>query len=213
MMLAAGCSSLHTPMTPARLSAPILGLREAVAPLALSVVFAAASPAVAASSDNLRDALRFEGVYADRLHPLCERRITVDREPVLVTSSDTTYYTAHFSGTDVGPPGIGALVKIACDEDNIKQHQLREWSFDARISADGDRVDAGDNVHVGRWHASVVSEEGAADEWTGIRWKDSNRWFLVDEAEAVATTTAATAAAATTTTAATTTLASHSAEP
>jgi len=111
-------------------------------------------------------AFEYVGDYDDRLHPLCARHISVEGE-----QTPSGAFIAHFSGTDVGPPGIGAAVSIGCDEQNVLKYKLREWDFDARISADGTQVDAGDGVHVGQWH-----RPSSTDEWAGIRWKDGNRW-------------------------------------
>jgi len=124
-----------------------------------------------------RRAARFEGEYDDRLHPLCERRVSVDtRELKVGAVSGEKYYPAQFTMTDAGPPGIGALVYLACDEDNVKQYGLREWSFTARVSEDGESVSASDGIHVGRWH--VADENTPAENWQGIRWKDGNRWVI-----------------------------------
>ena len=124
---------------------------------------------------------RFEADYADALHPLCERHIRVER-----LEAPSGGWVAHFSGTDVGPPGIGQTVKIGCDEEAIKMYKLRDWAFDAKISDDGERIDAGDGVHVGAWRADQPAKDGGT--WSGIRWNDGNKWEveggpLVDLAE------------------------------
>ena len=115
---------------------------------------------------------RFEGEYADQLHPLCERRITVE-----ALDTKPRRYVAHFSGTDVGPRGIGPLVVIACDQANIDKYKLREWAFDGEIK--GDDISAGDGVHEGRWNQP---KKDSPNPWTGIRWADGNRWILKEEA-------------------------------
>ena len=73
----------------------------------------------------------------------------------------------------MGPVGIGPYVNITCDAENIKRYKLRTWEFDARISADGKTVDAGDGVHVGKWHSATEDQN-----WEGIRWLDGNRWLV-----------------------------------
>jgi hypothetical protein len=108
-------------------------------------VLLAALPPESAVSDLAK---RFDRSYADRLHPLCDRRIAVDATELLTGSkSSTTFFKAHISANDVGPPGIGATTKVACDDDSIERYGLREWSLMARISDDGERVDAGDGIH------------------------------------------------------------------
>lgn len=51
----------------------------------------------------------------------------------------------------------------------------RTTQFAAKVSADGESVDAGDNIHVGRWHPAGPPEQ--KDDWVGIKWKDGNRWI------------------------------------
>ena len=131
----------------------------------------------AVNSRSLANVKRFEGEYSDRLHPQCLRRITIEPE-IKVSSLDSRrkYWVAHFVGNDVGPPGIGPLVQISCSDENIEKYgPLRDWAFDAQISADGERVDARDDAHEGRFHKANPDEGG--EDWEGIRWKDGNRWF------------------------------------
>ena len=132
-------------------------------------------PAFAQRSLNQALARRFEANYADALHPLCERHISVDAQP-----RPSGEWTAHISGTDVGPQGIGQTVMIGCDDTNINRYQLREWSFDAKISADGERIDAGDRVHVGSWHSREQSNKDGTI-WSGIRWNDGNKWSVLSQ--------------------------------
>jgi len=82
---------------------------------------------------------RFNAIYEDDMHPGCGRRIVVEQ-----LRADE--YVAHFHMSDVGPPGIGNVVRLACDETTLGsgKESLRHWTFDARISADGERLDAGD---------------------------------------------------------------------
>ena len=82
----------------------------------------------------------------------------------------------HNAGTDVGPKGIGDKVFLACSPDNVEKYKLRTWAFDGEIV--GDRIDAGDGVHAGTWN---VNFKGAENPWTGIRWKDGNRWLKLEE--------------------------------
>ena len=117
-------------------------------------------------------ARNFEADYRDDLHPMCERHVRVERN-----SAPGGGWVAHFSGTDVGPPGIGPVVMIACDEENIEKYKLRNWEFDARISDDGVRVDAKDGIHAGQWNE--VQTDGDQPGWTGIRWDDGNKWVVV----------------------------------
>ncbi|EOD04530.1 hypothetical protein EMIHUDRAFT_453850 [Emiliania huxleyi CCMP1516] len=148
-------------------------------------------------------ATRFEGEYSDLLHPLCDRKIAVDTS-ALKQSGGGDYFLATFSGNDIGPPGVGNVVRASCDAESVSRYGLRDWSFEARISGDGEQarkraksegstrdiyhsvnaacrlpqVDAGDGVHVGRWHPRAADGEA----WEGIRWKDGNRWLLEQQA-------------------------------
>ena len=117
-------------------------------------------------------ARRFDADYSDILHPLCERHVRVDTSQATGDGG----WVAHFYGTDVGPPGIGQKVSISCAEDNIKRYTLRDWEFDAKISSDGQRIDAGDGVHVGQWREQTPSRDGTT--WSGIRWSDGNKWVV-----------------------------------
>ena len=112
-------------------------------------------------------AMRFQAEYSDQLHPMCERKISVEKLE--------KRYIAHFSGTDVGPKGIGDKVYLTCEPSNIDKYKLREWTFDGEIV--GDRISVGDGIHEGRWNP--YSKE-SPNPWAGIRWKDGNRWIVVD---------------------------------
>jgi hypothetical protein len=118
-------------------------------------------------------ARRFEADYEDVLHPMCERHIRVERDP-----APGGGWIAHYAGTDVGPEGIGQSVKVACNDETIKLYKLRTVQFDARISADGNSIDAGDGVHVGQFRTDQPSKEGGT--WSGIRWNDGNKWVVTD---------------------------------
>ena len=165
LLLAASVAALDAPRVPARAA-----LRRAVGSCVASASLAAG--ALGACAATPATVTRFEGEYADQLHPLCERRITVE-----ALDTKPRRYVAHFSGTDVGPRGIGPLVVIACDQANIDKYKLREWAFDGEIK--GDEISAGDGVHEGRWNQP---KKDSPNPWTGIRWADGNRWILKEEA-------------------------------
>ena len=165
LLLAALVAALDAPRVPARAA-----LRRAVGSCVASASLAAG--ALGACAATPATVTRFEGEYADQLHPLCERRITVE-----ALDTKPRRYVAHFSGTDVGPRGIGPLVVIACDQANIDKYKLREWAFDGEIK--GDEISAGDGVHEGRWNQP---KKDSPNPWTGIRWADGNRWILKEEA-------------------------------
>lgn len=169
------------------------GRRDAMSVIALlasTVIFAPAAHAVAPLPQRIlggqrsappqrilggqRSAMRFEADYEDAMHPSCERHIKVER------TAGPKGYVAHFSGTDVGPPGIGQVVKVGCTEQEVTQYKLRRWEFDARISSDGNSVDADDGIHVGQWRSLDRDE---TKPWEGIRWKDGNRWVVVDRSQ------------------------------
>lgn len=114
------------------------------------------------------------------MHPGCSRRIVVERRRC--PEAEGYEYIAHFSMTDVGPPGIGHVVKIACDEHTMGREQIRHWSFEARISPDGEHIDAGDGIHVGRFREANPDDEAP---WEGIRFRDGNRWVLLGRPEEV----------------------------
>lgn len=165
LLLAASVAALDAPRVPARAA-----LRRAVGSCVASASLAAG--AFGACAATPATVTRFEGEYADQLHPLCERRITVE-----ALDTKPRRYVAHLSGTDVGPRGIGPLVVIACDQANIDKYKLREWAFDGEIK--GDEISAGDGVHEGRWNQP---KKDSPNPWTGIRWADGNRWILKEEA-------------------------------
>ena len=104
-------------------------------------------------------ATRFEGEYSDLLHPLCDRKIAVDTS-ALKQSGGGDYFLATFSGNDIGPPGalplavlsvarcpryvlnigVGNVVRASCDAESVSRYGLRDWSFEARISRDGEQA-------------------------------------------------------------------------
>lgn len=153
-------------------SSPVLSKlqlrRSAARCLAGASLALGALPCLAAPAAT---AMRFQGSYADQLHPLCERKIEVEQ-----LDTKPRRYVAHFSGNDVGPKGIGPLVAIACDQENIDKYKLRTWAFDAEIN--GDKISAGDGIHEGQWN---INGKNAANPWTGIRWNDGNRWIRKDD--------------------------------
>jgi len=78
--------------------------------------------------------LRFQGTYDDLLHPSCVREIIVKPSTNIdAKGRKVKGYFATFRGTDVGPPGIGDKVIIACDEDSIKKYGLREFEFTGKV--------------------------------------------------------------------------------
>ena len=134
----------------------------------------------------------WQASYADQLHPGCERKISIEKNgdrviahfagsgPASLKLNDDDEASRrrrnHNAGTDVGPKGIGDKVFLACSPDNVEKYKLRTWAFDGEIV--GDRIDAGDGVHAGTWN---VNFKGAENPWTGIRWKDGNRWLKLEE--------------------------------
>ena len=134
----------------------------------------------------------FEGEYDDQLHPLCERRVTVRSVDIDPGSKKAgTRFVATFEGTDVGPAGIGDKVYLPCDEKAKSLYASRTFSFEAIISPDGEAVDAGDGIHVGRYKS-----ERRGDDFDGIRWQDGNRWVRRKEQPDEDAAAAAAAAAA-----------------
>jgi hypothetical protein len=126
-----------------------------------------ASPALAVPYE-----LRYQGTYDDLLHPLCVREIAV-KPTVSIDAKGRKKiksYAATFRGTDVGPPGIGDKITIACDEDSIKKYGLREFEFTGIV--EGTSIDAGDGIHEGDYNSV---KDG--DSFDGIRWRDGNRWL------------------------------------
>ena len=134
----------------------------------------------------------WQASYADQLHPGCERKISIEKNGDRVIAHFAGAGAASLklnnddeasrrrrnnnAGTDVGPKGIGDKVFLACSPDNVEKYKLRTWAFDGEIV--GDRIDAGDGVHAGTWN---VNFKGAENPWTGIRWKDGNRWLKLEE--------------------------------
>ena len=131
---------------------------------------------------------KFEGEYDDQLHPLCERKISVRVDN---PGTKERKYWATISGNDVGPVGIGDKVYLPCDEKAKSLYASRTFSFEAIISPDGEAVDAGDGIHVGRYKS-----ERRGDDFDGIRWQDGNRWVRRKEQPDEDAAAAAAAAAA-----------------
>ena len=175
-------------LAPGARRAPRLTASTPLRPLAATAVAAALALAQPASARPPSPSV-WQASYADQLHPGCERRISIEKNGDRVI--------AHFAGsgrrpsktmirrrrdvntdagTDVGPKGIGDKVFLACSPDNVEKYKLRTWAFDGEIV--GDRIDAGDGVHAGTWN---VNFKGAENPWTGIRWKDGNRWLKLEE--------------------------------
>lgn len=134
----------------------------------------AASPPVTRNARKLAD--RFNNDYDDALHPGCERRIKLDPIPSKASSNGEKNFIINFSGTDVGPDGLGPIVKLACTDETIEKYKLRSWSFEGRVNVAGSEIDAGDGIHVGKWHESTPDQS-----WVGIRWADGNRWVVKED--------------------------------
>ena len=154
-------------LAPGARRAPRLAASTPLRPLAGAALAAALALAQPASARPPSPSV-WQASYADQLHPGCERKISIEKNGDRVI--------AHFAGTDVGPKGIGDKVFLACSPDNVEKYKLRTWAFDGEIV--GDRIDAGDGVHAGTWN---VNFKGAENPWTGIRWKDGNRWLKLEE--------------------------------
>lgn len=158
-------------------------------------------------SGAVKGAFVFANDYDDRLHPLCERHISVEqialspesaskmKKPRITLAKksspvgqpqDGVRFVARFSGTDVGPKGIGEKVFLSCEQANVEKYKLREWSFDGVISPDGYdtqpltwKIDAGDNIHVGTWAESITLKD--SEPRSGIRWQDGNVWTIAKD--------------------------------
>lgn len=162
-----------------------------------------ATAAVTVASGEVKGAFVFTNDYDDRLHPLCRRHIEVEQvalSPEAATSTKMksrlpfakkgqpqggVRYVARFSGTDVGPKGIGEKVFLSCEPANVEKYKLREWSFDGVISPDGYdtqpltwKIDAGDKIHLGTWVESISLKD--SEPRSGIRWQDGNVWTIQD---------------------------------
>ena len=178
-------------LAPGARRAPRLTASTPLRPLAATAVAAALALAQPASARPPSPSV-WQASYADQLHPGCERKISIEKNgdrviahfagagaaSVKLNNDDEASRRRrnHNAGTDVGPKGIGDKVFLACSPDNVEKYKLRTWAFDGEIV--GDRIDAGDGVHAGTWN---VNFKGAENPWTGIRWKDGNRWLKLEE--------------------------------
>ena len=176
-------------LAPGARRAPRLTASTPLRPLAGAALAAALSIAQPVSARPPSPSV-WQASYADQLHPGCERKISIEKNGDRViahfagagAASLENYDKAsrrrrnNNAGTDVGPKGIGDKVFLACSPDNVEKYKLRTWAFDGEIV--GDRIDAGDGVHAGTWN---VNFKGAENPWTGIRWKDGNRWLKLEE--------------------------------
>jgi hypothetical protein len=177
-------------LAPGARRAPRLKPLRQLRPLAATAVAAALALAQPASARPPSPSV-WQASYADQLHPGCERKISIEKNgdrviahfagsgPASLKLNDddeASHRRRHNAGTDVGPKGIGDKVFLACSPDNVEKYKLRTWAFDGEIV--GDRIDAGDGIHAGTWN---VNFKGAENPWTGIRWKDGNRWLKLDE--------------------------------
>ena len=178
-------------LAPGARRAPRLTASTPLRPLAATAVAAALALAQPASARPPSPSV-WQASYADQLHPGCERKISIEKNGDRVIAHFAGAGAASIklnnddeasrrrrnnnAGTDVGPKGIGDKVFLACSPDNVEKYKLRTWAFDGEIV--GDRIDAGDGVHAGTWN---VNFKGAENPWTGIRWKDGNRWLKLEE--------------------------------
>ena len=144
---------------------------------ALLDVSASASASVSVSSPQI-----YNNEYADPFHPLCARKIEV--------SSDGKKF--HYSGTAVGPKNDSVL--RGCSKNEIELYKLRQGAFDGAILEDGNRLDAGDGVHVGVWESASSSSSSKStenkdnvrvlyDDVDGVRWNDGNKWIVLKQSE------------------------------
>ena len=178
-------------LAPGARRAPRFTASTPLRPLAATAVAAALALAQPASARPPSPSV-WQASYADQLHPGCERKISIEKNGDRVIAHFAGAGAASIklnnddeasrrrrnnnAGTDVGPKGIGDKVFLACSPDNVEKYKLRTWAFDGEIV--GDRIDAGDGVHAGTWN---VNFKGAENPWTGIRWKDGNRWLKLEE--------------------------------
>ena len=189
MRRALACLATAAALAPGARRAPRLTASTPLRPLAGAALAAALALAQPASARPPSPSV-WQASYADQLHPGCERKISIEKNGDRViahfagagAASLENYDKAsrrwrnNNAGTDVGPKGIGDKVFLACSPDNVEKYKLRTWAFDGEIV--GDRIDAGDGVHAGTWN---VNFKGAENPWTGIRWKDGNRWLKLEE--------------------------------
>ena len=178
-------------LAPGARRAPRFTASTPLRPLAGAALAAALALAQPASARPPSPSV-WQASYADQLHPGCERKISIEKNGDRVIAHFAGAGAASIklnnddeasrrrrnnnAGTDVGPKGIGDKVFLACSPDNVEKYKLRTWAFDGEIV--GDRIDAGDGVHAGTWN---VNFKGAENPWTGIRWKDGNRWLKLEE--------------------------------
>ena len=177
-------------LAPGARRAPRLTASTPLRPLAGAALAAALALAQPVSARPPSPSV-WQASYADQLHPGCERKISIEKNGDRVIAhfagagaaslklnndDEASRRWRHNAGTDVGPKGIGDKVFLACSPDNVEKYKLRTWAFDGEIV--GDRIDAGDGVHAGTWN---VNFKGAENPWTGIRWKDGNRWLKLEE--------------------------------
>ena len=191
MRRALACLATAAALAPGARRAPRLTASTPLRPLAATAVAAALALAQPASARPPSPSV-WQASYADQLHPGCERKISIEKNGDRVIAHFAGAGAASIklnnddeasrrrrnnnAGTDVGPKGIGDKVFLACSPDNVEKYKLRTWAFDGEIV--GDRIDAGDGVHAGTWN---VNFKGAENPWTGIRWKDGNRWLKLEE--------------------------------
>jgi hypothetical protein len=151
----------------------------AILPLLLSFMIAV-SPALASSSDRSSSAKIFNNVYADPLHPFCERQIQVSKD-------GTTF---HYSGTAVGglvddnDHSKEGVLRRGCSPAEIKQYTLRRDALDGVVLDGGKRRislagDSSSRIHEGVWEAKGVADTNLGyEDVDGIRWNDGNKWIV-----------------------------------
>jgi hypothetical protein len=120
-------------------------------------------------------AMVFNNVFADPLHPLCERKIEVAKD-------GTTF---HYSGTAVGglkdDDTTGVL--LGCSQAEIKQYTLRQDAFDGLVLDGGKRISlAADGIiQDGVWEKAKNTADTTNlgyEDVDGIRWNDGNKWIV-----------------------------------
>mmetsp|Transcript_27513 Transcript_27513/g.41637 ORF Transcript_27513/g.41637 Transcript_27513/m.41637 type:complete len:217 (-) Transcript_27513:80-730(-) len=106
--------------------------------------------------------------YDDPLHPMCLRRIEVNK------SAPNSF---HYAGTAVGSEGDKVL--HGCSSKEIQEFTIRRTAFDGTINLDTGRISAGDGIHEGIWEpANSVSTKLGFEDVDGIRWNDGNKWTV-----------------------------------
>lgn len=136
-------------------------------PLALAWSISLASPVMALEPST------FNNDYADPLHPKCRRHIEV--------SADGK--TFQFTGTSVNQPKDDTVLR-GCSKAEIQKFGLKKGSFDG-INYDDNKISAGDGIHEGIWEpAGTATTNIGYEDVDGIRWKDGNKWVVLQKSVA-----------------------------